>query len=377
MTPFSLAIPQEQIDDLNARLALTRFPDEAPGAEWGYGTDLGFMRRLVDHWQNRFDWRETEAALNALPQFMTEVDGTPLHVIKIEGKGPNPLPLLLSHGWPGSVLEFLDVIPRLTDPAAFGGDPADAVTVIAPSLPGYALSFCPGQRRYGIAEIADVFLRLMTRLGYDRFAAQGGDWGSLITARMAHVAPERLIGIHLNMVSVPPRLWPADPDADGARYMAEMKHLQTEEMGYYQIQGTKPQTVAYGLTDSPAGLAAWLVEKFRSWTDCDGDVEALLGMDRILGLIGLYWFTGCIGASFHPYYARRHDPDPLPDPIAVPTGIALYPREIMRPPRSIARALYPDIRHWTDMPRGGHFAALEQPEAFSADLQAFLRTLRD
>ena len=375
--PFALHIPEDAIRDLKARLACTRFPDQAPGTGWTYGTDLAFMTRAMTHWRERYDWRQTEAALNALPNYRLAIDGLDLHFLHVPGKGPDPLPLLLSHGWPGSVLEFLDLIPRLTDPARFGGDPADAVTLVVPSLPGYTLSFAANGPRYGIEEISPLFLRLMTALGHDRFAAQGGDWGSFVTARMAHDAPERLIGIHLNMTALP--INPASietPTPEEARYAAEMKVFAAQETGYQWIQGTRPQTLAYGLSDSPAGLAAWIFEKFRSWTDCGGDVESVLSLDRMLGLISLYWFTGCIGSSFHPYVTRRQRPFPMPRPITVPTGVAAFPHEIIRPPRSLVERLYPDLRHWTAMPRGGHFAAMEAPEALAADIQAFLRPLR-
>ena len=339
-----------------------------------------FLRRAVAYWQDGFDWRAAEAQLNALPQFMVEIDGIDLHYLHVEGKGPNPLPLLLSHGWPGSVLEFLDVIPRLTDPARFGGDPADAVTVIAPSLPGYTLSFKPGQKRYGIEEIAAVFAQLMTEtLGFDRFAAQGGDWGSFVTSRIAYDVPDRMIGIHLNMTPIPrDPAAVADPTPEEASYLKELQSFLYEGTGYQWIQGTRPQTLAYGLTDSPAGLAAWIFEKFRAWTDCDGDVESALSLDRMLADISLYWFTGCIGASFHPYYTRRHRPWPIPagEPVTPPTGIAVFPREIIRPPRSMAARVFTDIRQWTVMERGGHFAAMEQPEALVRDIQTFLRPLR-
>lgn len=379
--PFKLAIPESEIDDLCARLELTRFPDQAPDAPWTYGTDLNFMRRVVEHWRTRFDWRAAEARLNAFPQFTVPIDGIDLHFLHVRGNGPAPIPLLLAHGWPGSIFEFLDIIPRLTDPGHFGGDPADAVTVIAPSLPGYGLSFRPGQRRFGVEEIAATFARLMGDvLGYDRFAAQGGDWGSFITSRIAYDVPERLIGLHLNMMPVrrnPSMI--ADPTPEEARYLDELLSFLKEETGYQWIQGTRPQTLAFGLTDSPVGLAAWILEKFRIWSDCDGDLESVLSLDHVLANISLYWFTGCIGASFHPYYARMHGPWPIPDggPITPPTAYAAFPKEILRPTRSLAERVYTDIRRWTVMERGGHFAAMEQPEALARDILDFLRPLRN
>lgn len=377
---YTLHVSDADIADLRARLAQTRFPDQAPGAPWAYGTDIAYLRSLVAYWRDTFDWRAAEAGLNAFPQFKVPLAGIDLHYLHVPGKGPSPKPLLLLHGWPGSVFEFIDIIPRLTDPARFGGDPADAFTVVAPSLPGYGLSFAPNQRRFGIADMADCFADLMTTvLGYPKFAAQGGDWGAFTCSSLAVRHPEKLAGIHLNMLSVRPDLaLPANPTADELRYAEEIKLWAKEETGYIMIQGTRPQTLAYGLTDSPAGLAAWIAEKFYNWTDHAGDFETEVGRDRLLANIALYWFTGAIGSSFHPYYDRLHGPWPIPDgrTVDVPTGYAAFPKEIRRPPRSIAEKAYIDIRHWTVMPKGGHFAAMEQPEALAVDIQAFLRPLR-
>ena len=380
MKPLTLCIPDAEIDELHARLARTRLPDQAPGAPWAYGTDVDYMAHVIDHWQTRFDWRAHEAALNAFPQFTVPLDGIDLHFIRAEGKGPDPMPLLLCHGWPGSVFEFLELIPRLTDPERFGGDPADAVTVIAPSLPGYGLSFAPGQPRFDVVEMADTLARLMTEtLGYERFAAQGGDWGSFVTSRIAFDHPDKVVALHLNMMPVrrdPAMVARPTPEED--RYLAELKTFLKEETGYQWIQGTRPQTLAFGLSDSPVGLAAWIIEKFHRWTDCGDDVESAVPLDRMLANISLYWFTGCINASFWPYYARMHGPWPIPDdgPITVPTGYAAFPREILLPPRSLAQRVYTDIRQWTEMDKGGHFAALEQPEALAAEVQALLRQVR-
>jgi microsomal epoxide hydrolase len=286
------------------------------------------------------------------------------------------MPLLLSHGWPGSVLEFMKLIPLLTDPAAHGGDPADAFTVVAPSLPGYTLSFMPNQRRFALPEIGAMFDTLMLRLGYGRYAAQGGDWGSFVTAWLGANRADHLIGIHLNLL--PLRRDAAmfsDPDADERRYLRELETFLKEETGYQWIQGTRPQTLAFALADSPVGLAAWLAEKYRAWTDCDGDPRNALTMDEMLGNISLYWFTNCIGASFWPYYARMHGPWPIDGRIDVPTGYAEFPREILRPPRVSAERVF-DIRRWTVMPKGGHFAALEQPRALAEEIRSFFRDLR-
>ena len=377
--PFTLAVPEAAVADLRERLARTRLPDQAPGAAWAYGTDVDTMRDLVAYWREHFDWRAQEARLNAFPQYKVRLHDIDLHFLRVEGSGPAPCPLLLSHGWPGSVFEFLDIIPRLADPARFGGDPADAFTVIAPSLPGYGLSFTPGQKRFSVEAIAACFTDLMTDvLGYQRYAAQGGDWGSFITSRLACDYPDRLIGIHLNMM--PLRRDPAmgaSPTPEEKKYYGELALFLKEETGYQWIQGTRPQTLAFALTDSPAGLAAWIVEKFRRWSDCGGDLEAAFSKDALLANISFYWFTGAIGSSFWPYYARMHGRWPIPDSgITVPTGYAEFPHEILSPPRSLAERVYTDIRRWTVMPRGGHFAAMEQPEALAAELRAFFRPLR-
>lgn len=378
--PLTLSIPEAQIDELRERLGRTRWPDQAPGEPWAYGTNLAYMRELADHWRTDFDWRAQEAALNAFPQFTVELQDIPLHFMHVPGQGPDPMPLLLMHGWPGSVFEFLDIIPRLTDPARFGRDPTDAFTVVAPSLPGYGLSFRPGQTRFGVPAIADCLAALMTDvLGYSRFAAQGGDWGAFTASCLGVFHPAKLIGIHLNLLSTRPDAPPpADPTAEERRYLDEIEHWQREETGYTWIQGTRPQTLAFALTDSPAGLAAWMVEKFHAWSDNDGTIESAIDRDRMLANISLYWFTGCIGASFWPYYARMHGPWPIPEgrTVDVPMGYAELPREIRHPPRSIAAQSYTDIRRWTTMERGGHFAALEQPEALAGEIAAFFRDLR-
>ena len=383
-TSFSLHVANELIADLRERLLRTRWPDQAPGEPWASGTDLAFMRKLVAHWASGFDWRAQEARLNAFPQYRVPLAGIDLHFIHVQGvtapDGPPPLPLLLSHGWPGSVFEFLQLIPQLTDPGRFGGDPADAFTVVAPSLPGFGLSFVPGQLRFGVEQMADCFAALMSEvLGYRRFGAQGGDWGSFVSSRLGYAYPERLVGIHLNMMPLRRERGDIDDsDPAQARYRAELEHWLKEECGYIAIQGTRPQTLAYGLTDSPAGLAAWIVEKFRRWSDCNGDVESVFPLDDLLANVSLYWFTGAIGSSFWPYYARLHGPWPIPvgEQVKVPTGYVEFPCEILRPPRSMAQNVYPDIRRWSTMPRGGHFAALEQPQVLVDEIRAFFRDCR-
>jgi microsomal epoxide hydrolase len=378
--PFTLRVEDSILADLRQRLERVRWPDEPPGAApWQYGTDLTYLQDIVAYWRDSFDWRQQEARFNAFPQYTAQVAGIDLHFLHVPGNGPRPMPLLLSHGWPGSVWEFNKVIPTLTDPARFGGDPADAFTVVAPSLPGYTLSFKPGQQRFALPEIAAAFVEL-TRdvLGYQGFLAQGGDWGSFVSAYIAYSEPASVAGIHLNLL--PLRREPPPPGAEGPAldaFRQELAHWQHEETGYSSIQGTKPQTLAYALTDSPVGLAAWILEKFRTWSDCDGDPSRSFSRDDLLLNVMLYWVSGAVGSSFWPYYARQHFGWPLPAErrIDVPTAYQSFPKDILHPPRVLAEQAF-NIQRWTEAPRGGHFAALEVPELLVEDVRAFARTLR-
>jgi microsomal epoxide hydrolase len=368
--PFSLHVPDADIADLRQRLARVRWPDEPPLPPWSTGTHLAYMQELVPYWRDRFDWRVWEAKLNGLRQFTVPIGGIDLHFIHAPGRGTNPMPLLLSHGWPGSVFEFIEIIPLLTE----------HFTVIAPSLPGYTLSFQPGQKRFAIEDIAALYAELMTDvLGYNRFGVQGGDWGAFVASVMGHRFADRVIGIHLNLLAVrrDPRMI-ASPTPEEKTFLAELEHFLKEETGYQWIQGTKPQTLAFGLSDSPTGLAAWIVEKFRTWTDGDGSPENAVGRDAMLANISLYWFTGAIGSSFWPYYARMHGPWPIPEgmTVDVPMGYAQFRREILHPPRSVAERTYTDIRRWSAMPKGGHFAAMEQPASLAREVVEFFATLR-
>jgi pimeloyl-ACP methyl ester carboxylesterase len=377
---FRLHVPDEAIADLRSRLERVRWPDEPPLEPWSTGTSVAYLQDLARYWSSRFDWRSWEAKLNAFRQFKVPTHGIDLHFIREEGRGPNPMPLLLSHGWPGSVFEFHKLIPMLTDPERFGGEAADSFTVVAPSLPGYALSFAPGQKRFSVEEIAACFAALMTEvLGFARFGAQGGDWGGFIASVLGHRHAACLIGIHLNLLAVrrDPKMV-ANPNAEEKAFLADLSHWLKEETGYQAIQGTKPQTLAFGLTDSPAGLAAWIAEKFRTWSDCGGVPENAISRDEMLANISLYWFTGAIGSSFWPYHARLHGPWPIPEgeTVDVPTGYAAFPKEIVRPPRSLAEKTYTDIRRWSMLDKGGHFAALEQPEVLAHEIREFFRPLR-
>ncbi|PKN28682.1 MAG: multidrug MFS transporter [Deltaproteobacteria bacterium HGW-Deltaproteobacteria-21] len=377
--PFEIHVPDETLADLSMRLERTRWPDENQGEAWQYGSDLKYMKDLAGYWQTEYNWRAHEARLNNLRQFVTSVDGIDLHFIHEPGVGPDPMPLILMHGWPGSIVEFERLLPLLTDPGRFGGDPADAFTVVAPSLPGYAFSFRPGQPRFSVARMADIFAKLMTGvLGYDRFAAQGGDWGGYISAALGAAHADKVLGIHVNLLWGPRQDTPTPKTEEERAYMKELNHWLKEEQAYGLIQGTKPQTLAYGLTDSPVGLAAWIVEKFRTWSDCGGSVENRSSKDLLLTNVMLYWVTGAINSSFWPYWSRLHEPWPITreTPVRAPTAFASFPKEILHPPRAWVEPAYPNIRRWTMMTAGGHFPALEEPEALAADVRAFFRDLR-
>ena len=375
-----VAVDEPILADLQERLINARWPDEPPAEPWTTGTSVEYLKELVAYWSTDYDWRSQEALLNGFDNYTTPIGGIDLHFIHQPGTGPDPMPMLLLHGWPGSVYEFYKLIPMLTDPESHGADPADSFTVIAPSLPGYVFSFRPGQPRFGVVEIADLLLELMADvLGYTRFAAQGGDWGASIGTRMAFTSPDRIVGLHLNLLSL--RREPGamvDPTPAERAYLDQLDHWLREETGYQWIQGTKPQTLAFALTDSPVGLAAWFVEKFRTLSDCNGDPANALTRDEMLTAITLYWVTGAIGSSFWPYYARMHGPWQLPDDatVEVPTGYAEFPKEVLLPPRSVASGLYTDLRRWTSMKRGGHFPALEQPDDLAHEIREFFRPLR-
>jgi microsomal epoxide hydrolase len=361
---FRLQVPDADLHDLKERLARTRWPDEPPLEPWSTGTSLAYAKELCEYWRERFDWRAWERRLNAFPQFTAQVCGIDLHFIHVRSPDPDAIPLVLSHGWPGSVFEFHKLIPLL----------APHFHVVAPSLPGYGLSFKPGQRRFGVEEIAQCFADLMSMLGYPRFGAQGGDWGAFVSTVLGHRYRERVIGIHLNLLAVrrDPKMV-AEPTPEEKVFLRELAHWLKEDTAYQAIQGTRPQTLAFGLTDSPAGLAAWVAEKFRAWSDCDGRIENAISRDELLANISLYWFTGAIGSSFWPYYARLHGPWPVPEgqTVDVPMGYAAFPKEILRPPRSVAQRMYTDIRRWSAMPKGGHFAALEQPALLANEVREF------
>ncbi len=378
--PFRIAVPDAVLADLHERLARTRLPDEIPDSGWDYGTNLAYLNELIEYWRTRYDWRTHERELNRFAHFRAAVDDLKIHFIHEKGRGPNPKPLLLLHGWPGSIYEFSRIIPMLTDPAAHGGNAADSFTVVAPSLPGYGFSDHPRRRVMNIQALGDIFFKLMSGvLGYARFGAQGGDWGAAIVSRIGEVYAASLYGIHLNLVIAAPAKGREAGQLSAAEqaFIAEADRWRREETGYQWIQGTKPQTLAYGLNDSPAGLAAWIVEKFRSWSDCQGNVERRFTKDQLLTNIMIYWVTQTINSSTRLYYEARHHPwRPAPNTrIEAPTGVAIFPAEMVRPPREWAERVY-NVRRWTEMPSGGHFAAMEEPALLAADVRAFFRDLQ-
>ncbi|OLZ41862.1 epoxide hydrolase [Natrinema saccharevitans] len=372
--PFEVSVSRDEIDDLRTRLERTRWPDQLPEAGWEYGTERESLRDLCAYWREEFDWAAFEDRCNEFDQYVTTIDGQRLHFYHVRSPEPDATPLVLSHGWPGSVAEFLDVLGPLTDPAAHGGDPADAFHVVAPSLPGFGFSGSTGERGYDVPRIADAVAELMARLGYDRYVAQGGDWGALVAALLGANYPDRVAAIHTNMLFLNPSSLEADDPTDllderGLGDYRETAAFRETETAYHEIQATKPQSLAYGLTDSPAGLAAWIVEKFRAWSDCDGDLESWIDRDRLLDNLSVYWLTGTIGSSMR-LYAETDVSAATPDSVDVPTGHARYPAEVYKTPRRWAEAVY-DVEYWSEQPEGGHFAAMEVPELFVEDLRSF------
>ncbi len=375
--PFEIAVPQSVLDDLKERLARTRWPDQIEDAGWDYGTDLGYLQALCAYWQDGYDWRKQEAALNAWPQFTTEIDGQNLHFIHARSKHEDALPLVITHGWPGSIVEFQKILPMLTDPEAHGGRAADAFHVVAPSMPGYGFSGPTKDRGWDPQRIAEAEIVLMERLGYERYVAQGGDWGAIVTVQIGRLDPEHCRGIHLNMIMALPPEKGVELDPVEQERLAYANDFQAEGTGYQAIQGTKPQTLAYGLTDSPSGLAGWIVEKFRAWGDTHGDIESVFTKDELLTNIMVYWVTGTIRSSTRLYYEMRKSGRAgfTQGRVEVPTGCASFPKELYNAPREWAERHY-NVTHYERFDVGGHFAALEQPELLAADMRKFFRTVR-
>lgn len=379
--PFAIDIDPARLDDLRQRVRATRWPAAMHASDWHEGTSLAFMQRVAHHWIEDFDWRAQQARLNALPQFLAEIDGLDIHFVHQRGHGPDPLPLVITHGWPGSFAEMARIVPLLADPGAHGADPADAFHVVVPSLPGYGFSQAPDRPGFGPHRIAALWAELMAGLGYARYGAQGGDWGASVSTWLAQRYPQRVAGLHLNFIpgSYRPPLGEGLPplSAEEQAFLSGIEAWAKTEGAYSHIQATKPLSLAYGLMDSPVALAAWMLEKFRAWSDCDGDVVQLLGLDALLTNVCLYWFSGTADAtlrlyrenSLHPVHLQRGET------VAPPLGVAQFPHELPMPPRSWVERGY-NVARWTTMPKGGHFAAMEQPELLARELRAFFRPLR-
>lgn len=382
VSPFRLEVPEAELRDLRERLARTRWPGKETVDDWSQGVPLAYLRELCRYWAEEYDWRATERRLNALPQFRTTLDGLGIHFVHVRSPHEDALPLVLTHGWPGSIVEFLKVIGPLTDPPAHGGDATDAFHVVCPSLPGYGFSDKPTGTGWGVERIAAAWVRLMARLGYDRYGAQGGDWGTSITTIIGQQDPGHVAGIHL----MPPLAAP-DPatmddltDAERAA-LAALERAGEWEDGYSLEQSTRPQTIGYGLVDSPALLCAWIVEKFRSWTDCDGHPENALSRDELLDNLMLYWLPGTGASAAQLYWesfkqVQRRFTGATTDVVTVPAGCSIFPKENPRPSRRWAAKRFTDIRHWNELDRGGHFAAFEQPKAFVDEVRTFFRLVR-
>ncbi|MGC9952968.1 MAG: epoxide hydrolase family protein [Rhizomicrobium sp.] len=364
--PFHIDIPQEKLDDLRDRLGRTRFPDAVEGAGWDYGCDLDFLRRFVAYWRDRFDWRAQEAALNAVPQFRAVIQGEGVHFVHVRGEGGRRVPLLLANGWPSCFVELLALVPLLTKEK--NGLSFD---VVIPSLPGYGFSDRPRRPGMNLSAVADLWVSLMRGLGYERFLAHGTDMSNGVTQRLCAAYPERLIGVHgVNVYWEFPR--PDDPTEEEKEFFRTVDAWKAQESAYMQLHFTKPQTLAFGLNDSPAGLAAWIVEKYRAWSDCGGDVEKAFSLDALATVLTIYWVTETIGSSMRLYYEAQRDEglSQPPRKNRVPYSISLFPRDISPAPRAWAER-WINVKRWTVMPRGGHFPAFEVPELLAGEIRAF------
>lgn len=378
---FTIRISEATLDDLHERLARTRWPDEIAGANWEYGANLQYMQQLLEYWQDEFDWREQESRLNSFAHYTSKIDGQEIHYVHKRGNGPKPVPLIITHGWPGSFVEMLKIIPLLTDPAAHGDDAFDSFDVVVPSLPGYGFSARPIQKGMNVFRIADLWRQLMEGLGYSSFGAQGGDWGASVSTCLGLKYPQQIIGLHLNYIpgSFKPYFDASSPElsSEERSFLEEQSRWVEAEGGYGQVQRTKPQTLAYGLNDSPLGLAAWIVEKFRDWSDCDGEVERRFTKDELLTNVMIYWLSESIGSSMRLYYEGRLRPLNFKqgERVDPPCGIVKFIKEAPFPPREWVERGY-NVQRWTEIPTGGHFAALEEPELLVKDIRAFFGPLR-
>jgi pimeloyl-ACP methyl ester carboxylesterase len=382
LTEFQIEVPETELRDLRERLERTRWPEEETVEDWSQGVPRAYLRDLCGYWAERYAWRATETRLNALPQFRTAVDGLGIHFLHVRSQHADALPLIITHGWPGSIIEFLKVIGPLTNPTAHGGAAADAFHVVCPSLPGYGFSDKPTRPGWGVERIATAWTVLMARLGYDRYGAQGSDWGTSISASLGQQDAAHVAGIHLT-----PPLAPPDPATfnyltEGERAsLASLQHAAESDSGYSQQQGTRPQTIGYALVDSPTALCAWIIEKFYAWTDCDGHPENVLTRDELLDNLMLYWLPRAGASSARLYWESIGQVNAWisgsgRDTVTVPTGCSIFPKELQRPSRRWAEKRFLDIRYWNEPARGGHFAAFEQPDLFVEEVRSFFRLVR-
>ena len=376
---FHIDVDNALIDDLKYRLKHSRWPSEIEGFSWERGTDQSYLQLLVAYWHDHFDWRKQESELNRFSHFQCTIDGIDIHFIHEQGKGRNPLPIILTHGWPDSFFRYQKIIPLLTDPARYGGNPDDSFDVIIPSLPGFGFSGRPTIEGFNNSKVSDLWVKLMTEeLGYKKFAAGGGDIGSGVTRYLAASHPELLVGIHVTDIGIIRNILTVQDDAvlsdEERQYKVNAQRWIAQEGGYMALQATKPQTLAYGLSDSPVGLAAWIIEKFRAWSDCNGELTKRFSNDELLTNIMIYWITNTISSSAGIYYENTHSLPAL-GKIEVPTGVALFPADILLPPKQWAEQNL-NISRWATMPRGGHFTAMEEPELLADDIRSFYRQFR-
>ncbi|KAF2642884.1 epocide hydrolase domain-containing protein [Massarina eburnea CBS 473.64] len=383
ITPFNISIPQDDIDALRTRLANTRWAPEANNEDWSLGVNGTYLRQLMEYWQKDFDWRTQEARINTFPQFRTEIDEIPIHFIHVRGKGPNPTPIILNHGWPWSFWDFRDVILRLADPVSYGGKAEDAFDVVVPSLPGFTFSGPLARNDIGYKETADLWVKLMKGLGYERFVTHGGDAGAFVSARLGHVYPESIIAVHLSFPILPGVPHSAGDPKDFTPEEKDMKEQDPRPESFFHvlIHTLDPQTLAWAMHDSPVGLAAWILLRRRAWSDCNGDVETKFDKDTLLTYLSLYWFTNCFvgtelfcrASNFPQTMDLVNDIKPE---ISVPTAVAVMPKDCLHRPKRIVER-YANLRQWTVFPSGGHFGAAEEPERMAEDIKGFLRSLRE
>jgi pimeloyl-ACP methyl ester carboxylesterase len=373
--PFTVAISDSEIDDLKLRLARTRWPNPETVSDWSQGVRLENAKSLIDYWEREYDWRRFERKLNRFPQFLTEIDGLDIHLIHVKSKNPKAMPLILTHGWPGSIVEFLKVIGPLTDPVAFGGNVEDSFDVVVPSLPGFGFSQKPTETGWTVARIATAWVELMKRLGYENWAAQGGDWGSVVATALGAMRPEGLLGIHLNTQYVLPAQIPDTLSPEQRHALDTVAFYAGEIGGANHLQGTKPETIGFALADSPAGQAAWIYDKFQSKTDNQGLAEEALSTDDMLDAISLYWYTNSAASSARIYWENKSGSFAGPK-LTLPVAVTVFPCDIPLFPRSWIEDTYTNLIHYGEADKGGHFAALEQPEIMISEIRTGLRTLR-